>query len=472
MFLDVLEENKGKRVILATVAEGSALGYRCIMADDEVVYESGSIEPALCEEIQAEMRKADRTCYREIGTEKVFFETIDVLENSGHEVRAFCMNHEDNIDKDNLIQTKIPPYENRGGVFQTISAIKNFFFNRKVEKDFSKLVSEFVPDIIHIHIIYGRLTNAIIKVATKYNVPVVQSVHEFRLLCPNYTCLDSRGNICELCAKSLFNLNCVKKKCNKGIFSNSLLIAAECVFRDIFYNHQKKISGFIMVSKFIQDKHIKYFPEIRPKCYQIYNCIDVSLYNKYVSYGKYDSERYYLYFGRLSYEKGVLSLIDFFKDNHDSKLKIVGTGPLFTEIQEKINIESITNIEVLGYKQGPELYNLIADAYFTIVPSEWYENNPLTIIESFALGTPVIGNNIGGIPEIIINSITGYVYDYKIENDLGLHVRKANNLTREEYNCMLSSCIKMANEKFNNKKYADQILSIYNTVLKNYKSKL
>ena len=76
MFLDVLEENKGKRVILATVAEGSALGYRCIMADDEVVFESGSIEPALCEEIQAEMRKADRTCYREIGTEKVFFEII------------------------------------------------------------------------------------------------------------------------------------------------------------------------------------------------------------------------------------------------------------------------------------------------------------------------------------------------------------------------------------------------------------
>lgn len=410
--------------------------------------------------------------YLKGGSEKVFFETIDVLENNGHEVRAFCMSHKNNIKKDNFIQTKIQPYENRNGVFQTFFAIKNFFFNRNVEKDFSRLVSEFKPDIIHIHIIYGRLTNAIIKVANKFNIPVVQSVHEFRLLCPNYTCLDSNGSICEVCAKSLFNINCIKKKCNKGNFFNSVLVAAECVFRDMFYNHQKNISGFIMVSKFIQKKHLKYYPEISPKCYQIYNCVDVSLYIKYISYNKYNEEKYYLYFGRLSYEKGILSLITFFKDNKKCKLKIVGTGPLFDKIQEKINAESIYNIEVLGYKQGDELYSLIANAYFTVVPSEWYENNPLTIIESFALGTPVIGNSIGGIPEIIEDSKTGYIYDYKIENDLGLRIQQANNLLQDEYNSMVLNCIKMAEEKFNNKKYANKIISVYNSVLENYKSKL
>lgn len=402
------------------------------------------------------------------GSEKVFFETIDTLERNGHQVKAFCMAHQDNRHSENLVEVSVLPYEDRKGFWGNVLSIKNFFYNNVVEKNLVELVEEFNPDIIHVHIIYGRLTNAIIKVANKYKIPIIQSVHEFRLLCPAYTCLDGKLNVCEKCANSAVNYNCVRNKCSKGQLLNSLLVAAECKYRDWFFNHQKKFAGFIMVSKFIQQKHLEYFPSMKDKCYQIYNSVCVEDYKKFVSYEKYKQERYYLYFGRLSYEKGVLTLINFFRNHPDQNLKIIGTGPLQQTIKQLIKEYALANIEVLGYQSGESLFEYVANAYFTIVPSEWYENNPLTIIESLALGTPVIGNKIGGIPEIIIDSETGYVYDYKINDDFTHCMEKTYNLTENHYKRMISRCVEEASDKFDNEKYYDRLIAVYNDVLSKY----
>lgn len=403
------------------------------------------------------------------GSEKVFFESIKVLKQHSYQVRAFCMNSDDNIKSDEITSVSINKYEERRGLWETLISIKNFFYNKKVEKSFEKIIIDFMPDIIHIHIIYGRLTNAIIKVAEKYKIPIVQSVHEFRLLCPIYTCLNGERKICEKCATSTLNWECVKNRCSKGHLLNSILVAAECKYRDWFFNHQKKISGFIMVSKFIGQKHLEYYPYIKDKCYHIYNSVDTKAYSKFLSYDKYQQERYYLYFGRLSYEKGIMSLIDFFKEKPGLKLKIIGTGPLLTMIQQIVCEQSLSNIEILGYQSGDNLYNYVAKAYFTIVPSEWYENNPLTIIESLALGTPVIGNKIGGIPEIIKDSETGYIYDYNTIGDFSCCMEKANSLMKSDYEEMINSCIKEAFDKFNNDNYGERLISVYNSVINNYR---
>ena len=398
------------------------------------------------------------------GSEKVFFDTIDMLEDNGHEVCAFCMNDDNNLKKSNLIGVDINRYEYRAGLINTLSSIKNFFYNKKVKREFEKLIKEFKPDLIHIHIIYGRLTNAIISVANYYKIPVVQSVHEFRLLCPVYTCLDNNRKICLNCARSSTNISCILKKCCKGSLINSVLVAAECKFRDWFFNYQKRISGFIMVSDFIMRKHLEYFPEIKDKCFKLYNSIAPNIYEKYISDDKYDSDRYYLYFGRLSYEKGVITLVDYFAKHPEYKLKIVGTGPLLSQIKQRIIDFSITNVELLGYITGDALYSYVANAYFTIVPSEWYENNPLSVIESLILGTPVIANKIGGLPEIIIDSETGYLYNYKSEGDFDKCMNRARLLTKEKYHEMSLNCRKDAEEKFGNEKYYNNLMKIYETV--------
>ena len=329
-------------------------------------------------------------------------------------------------------------------------------------------MDEVKPQIIHIHIIYGRLTNAIIKVASKYKIPIIQSVHEFRLLCPTYTCLNPNNEICERCASSLINLSCFTQRCNRNSLANSLLIAAECKYRDWLHNYQKNISGFIMVSKFIMDKHLRYFPIIKDKCFHIYNSVETSFYRQYVNVNKYQENRYYLYFGRLSYEKGIITLLDYFSKHPDLKLRIAGTGPLMENIKNKI--QYLNNIELLGYKSGEELYRLIANAYFTIVPSEWYENNPLTVIESLALGTPIIGNNIGGIPEIIINGDTGYIYDYRHIGEFAYIIETAENLTKDEYVRMCSCCLTEAVDNFDNEIYYKKLMVVYESILSNLKS--
>ena len=94
----------------------------------------------------------------------------------------------------------------------------------------------------------------------------------------------------------------------------------------------------------------------------------------------------------------------------NSNLKIAGTGPLEDELKDYTKSNNVTNVEFLGYKSGKELTDLVENAYFIIVPSEWYENNPMTIIEGYAAGVPVIGTNIGGIPEIIEEGVTGYLF--------------------------------------------------------------
>lgn len=402
------------------------------------------------------------------GSEKVFFETIDILKRNEHQVKACCMDHENNLISEELISIPIKKYEQRNGLWESIIAVKNFFYNKDVEIQFEKLVEEFIPDIIHIHIIYGRLTNAIIKVAEKHKIPIVQSVHEFRLLCPVYTCLDSSHNICERCASSTTKLDCIIKKCSKNSRINSTLVASECKFRDYFFTHQKKISGFIMVSKFIRDKHLQYFPEIKHKCYQIYNSINTEYYKQFVDYSKYNKNRYYLYFGRLSYEKGIPTLVEFFANNPQYTLKIIGSGPLLSEIQQRIVNEKLDNIILLGYQSGKVLYRHIAQAFFTIVPSEWYENNPLSIIESLSLGTPVIGNNIGGIPEIVTHNETGYIYDYNVVGSFERCMNHTSHITESIYNQMIDSCIENAYRLFNNDNYYNQLIDVYNVVITNY----
>ena len=407
--------------------------------------------------------------YLKGGSEKVMFETIDVLRKKGHQVCTFSMADEKNRDDINGKYVYIKPYEERDGIIQSFTAVRNFFYNKDVERVFAEVVECFCPDVIHMHIVYGRLTNAVMKVAARYKVPVVQSVHEFRLICPTYTCLTPHNDICEDCAGSLLNISCVYKRCSKGSLANSILVAAECKYRDWFFGPRKYVSGFIMVSKFIMNKLIQHFPDIKDKCFHLYNSIDTKYYRQFVNLKKFTEEHYFLYFGRLSYEKGIMTLLDFFEKNHQLKLKVVGTGPLKETMVKSIEERQMSNVDILGFRSGEELYKLIANAYFTIVPSEWYENNPLTVIESLASGTPVIGNNIGGIPEIISDGMTGYIYDYKVRGDFERCIEASMSLSEEAYGNMVKSCTETAYGLFDNDIHYERLLEVYNTVIKESK---
>lgn len=295
------------------------------------------------------------------------------------------------------------------------------------------------------------------------NAPeIVKTVHDYRIVCPAYTFRNGKGIICEDC-KGKYFYKCFTHTCCKGSKAMSAVMAAEQYFRNWFFNPAKYIDGFLYVSKFAKEIQEKYMPEVR----QTHN---ITLYNFTTSIAttskQIPTNKYFLFFGRLSYEKGVKTLLKAFKELPECNLKIVGTGPKEKELKLFVSNNSMNNVEFLGYKRGLELIDLVKNAYFVIVPSEWYENNPMTIIEAYSVGTPVIGAKIGGIPEIIIDGKTGYQFTTGNSDNLQETIKKIFSLTPEAYQRLSAGTLEFAHENLSLENYYPRLIAFYSHFLK------
>lgn len=174
-----------------------------------------------------------------------------------------------------------------------------------------------------------------------------------------------------------------------------------------------------------------------------------------------DKDKYFLFLGRLSNEKGITTLVKAFKECPDSKLIVAGTGPLEKELIQYKEQNKLNNIYFVGYKSGEELQELKKKAYFVIVPSECYENNPMAIIEAYAEGVPAIGANIGGIPEIIISNKTGFTFEMGNTASLAEMIQHASSLSVQEYKTMSENSIKYALEDMSKDSYYNRLIPFY-----------
>jgi len=188
----------------------------------------------------------------------------------------------------------------------------------------------------------------------------------------------------------------------EGNLSYSIMLTAEAYGRKYLIDPLNYIDRFIFVSKFAESKHIEFDKRFAAKADHLYNFTFLTQMTK-----QDKREKYLLYYGRLVREKGILTLLEACKTLR-VQLKIAGTGPLEKVVSQVSS--QYSNIQYLGYTSGEELTRLIQDSYFVVVPSEWYENNPMTVIEAYAEGVPVIAARIGGIPEIVLDSKTGFLF--------------------------------------------------------------
>lgn len=392
--------------------------------------------------------------YNKGGAETVCFNTGALLQQHGHEVIYFSLKWEENIPCPQDIffpESK----ESRKGLLKQIKNVINYFYHFEAAKKIEELIIREKPDLAHIHLMWGQITSSILPVFKKYKIPIVYTVHDYRLICPAYTFRNGKGYICEDCKGKHF-YKCFINKCTKGNRIMSAVMSAEQYFRNKFFYPLNFIDGLIYVSNFALEIHERYMPLIKDKQH-------ITLYN--FSKSITDSprqippEKYYLFLGRLSYEKGVETLIKAFKSRPNLNLKIAGTGPLEPELKAKT--KDLKNIELLGYKKGEELEALICKAYMVIVPSEWYENNPMSIIESYAVGTPVIGSNIGGIPEIIQENSTGFIFESGNVNDLISCIVKAENINNKQYSELSQGCINFANKYLSADNYWNKLIEFY-----------
>jgi len=391
--------------------------------------------------------------YRKGGSETVYFNTGRILENYGHQVIWFSFKDEKN---EPCGQSEYFPSHSGGKLRQAL----DYFSNKGAAKALDALLAVEKPDIAHVHLIWGGISPSIFKVLEKHKIPLVHTVHDYRMVCPAYTFRNGNGQICERCAKGCY-IACAKNRCSKGSFVQSVMMTAEMYWRSIFHNPLKHIGGFLFVSQFAESKHIEYNHGFAAsQRIVLYNSVDVPSAEVSRTRGKY-----FLYYGRLSYEKGVEDLIKAFASENAPSLKIVGTGPL--EEQLRVQAAGHDNIEFLGYRSGEPLFELVRNCSYVIVPSRWYENNPMTIVEAYAYGKPVIGARIGGIPEILEGKGTGLLFESGDAESLKQSIAAACEASEEKYSEMSVAARNFYEANFSEDGYYHKLIDFYGKVCQN-----
>lgn len=393
--------------------------------------------------------------YRKGGSEAYYFALADLLKENNHEVIPFSMKDNKNYEtKYSKYFIENISYENMGIKEKAINGAK-LIYSVEAKKKVKNIVNDNNPDIAHLHIFQHQLSPSILKEIKKSGTYVVNTVHDLKVICPNYKMLND-GEICEKCKSDKF-INCLKSKCIKGSTVNSMLNTIEAYTHRILKSYDY-VDKFICPSEFYMNKFIE-FGIPKEKVVHIPNFVDVSKFNP-----NYEHEDYFVYFGRLSEEKGINTLIKSMKHVNKSKLIIVGTGPIEKELKEFVVKENIKNVEFVGFKTGNELENIIKQSRFIVIPSEWYENAPMSIIEAMAYGKAVLGSNIGGIPEFIEDNHTGMIFKTKDEIDLA---NKINYLIDQENQTIeMGKNARIRAEKLYDKTvHYEKIMDLYNQVM-------
>jgi len=388
------------------------------------------------------------------GADKVYLNTGELLKDHGFNVAYFSTSNENNeFTEYAQYFTNITDLKNATFI-EKIKLVNKYLYNTEASQKLSVLLKRFNPDIAHIHLFYGALSASILKTLKQFKIPTVITIHDYRLLCPANAMLDKNWNICEACKGKKF-FNCLVKRCSHGNFFNSAIITAEAYLRAYGIVPTKLIDHFIFVSQFSRRKHISFDVKYENRSSLLYN------FTNFLPFESTIKGDYLLYFGRLSREKGVINLINAVKKS-STKLLIVGEGTQRDQIIKET--KGIGLIKYVGFKRGHELNGLIQKSSFIVVPSEWYENNPMTIVEAFSMGKPVIGADIGGIPELVSKD-TGFLFKSGDLSSLSEVLDKANKIGEEEYKKISNNCRVFAEKHFSKEKHFQTLSKIYQSII-------
>lgn len=391
------------------------------------------------------------------GSETYFFSLNSMLAEKGHEIIPFSMKDSRNVSTpyeeyfiDNINYNKADFLKNLRNAFSAI-----YSFNAKTK--IKRLLNDTKPDLAHFHLFQHQLSPSILKAVHDFGLPIVNTVHDLKPLCPNYKMLN-KGAICEKCKRHKY-FHCVSNKCIKGSFSGSMTACLEAYLNWIIGSY-KNIDAFIAPSNFLRNKFIEYgySPE---KLFYIPNYVKSELFEPC-----YSSGNYFIFFGRLIEEKGIETLIKAMRQVKGTDLYIIGDGPLKDSLNTLINNYGLTNVKIIGHQTGRALKDLIENCKFSIMPSEWYENSPFAVLESMACGKPVIASDIGGLPEIVDNNRTGLLFSPCNHDELA---EKINSLIDDSHRLisMGKEGREDVNRKFNEKLHYEKINQLYEKLLKN-----
>lgn len=351
---------------------------------------------------------ANKFFFRKGGAEIVMFQERNFLLRSGEEVIDFSMQDERNCES---------PYESHfvsrkdydGRNLTKIGLALSLVHSREAVSKIAALIDKMRPDLMHCHNVYHQITPSIISVAKSRGIPVVLTLHDFKPVCPVYLRLRA-GRPCSLCLDGDFR-QVLMNRCAGGSVGASALLYAEAAIQRWLGSYEK-VDRFLAPSRFMRDAALHRFGSGQVAL--LYNGVDTAELEVSTR-----DEGYALYLGRLSREKGVETLLQAHEAAGTWDLVIAGTGPLERGLRMRYR-----NARFVGQLSGQALKATIGGASAIVVPSEWYENCPMSVLEAMAYGKPVVASRIGGIPELVVDGETGVLFEPGDAADLQRHVSR------------------------------------------------
>ena len=391
------------------------------------------------------------------GPQRLYFDTAKLLESQGHEVAFFAMAHPKNEETvwSRFFVDQVDYEEaNQLSFWDKVKVARNIIWNPQAKKNLEALIDEFKPDVAHLFVTYHQLSPSIIWALKGRGIPMVMTLCDYKLASPNYS-LFVRGQIWEHAS----GFRCLADRCVKDSYGKSLVCVLEQWFHRIIGTYGK-VDAYIGLSQFLIDTYKRlgfpYLIMLLPQPLVPLPDVNAPLPEK--------MSKNFLYFGRLSAEKGIATLIQSFSELNDGEtLSIIGFGPEEERLKRLVSELGLENkVSFLGQVYGDDLKERLSFARAVVVPSEWYENTPYALLETLASGTPVIAARVGSLPERVRDNYNGLLFTPGDAHDLAEKMKQILTLDTPS----LQKCARESVLPLDQKSYLAVLIDLYSSLIK------
>lgn len=402
-----------------------------------------------------------RIHYRKGGAESVHLDHLRLFRQHGWDCAEFAMAHPENEPSD--YAGYFPPNFDpaAGSILQRIRAIPRFLNAPEAAEHFDRLLTDFKPDVIHIHGLYQQLTTSVLAPAVKRGIPTVYTLHDFKPVCPAYHLFNPRYGVCEKC-KGGRQYNMLLNRCSGESISKDAVMALDGLVQWHTGALRNQITAFVAPSRFLAEKMIDLGIDAA-KMHYVPNFFettdDVAVPDETVAALKAQFGKFVLYFGRLSQEKGLEVLVRAAAER-GFRLVLAGDGPA-REALETLVAALKADVVFAGHLRGVALWSHVLAADVVTLPSIWYENAPKSILEAQARGRVVVVSTIGGLPEMVEDGVTGFLARPGDVTDLGHVISAALKLAPQEAAKIGAAAAASANSTFTSERYFTEMSALY-----------
>jgi glycosyltransferase involved in cell wall biosynthesis len=390
--------------------------------------------------------------YRRGGAEAVYLDHNRMFEGLGWQVVPFAMQHPANLETpwSRYFVDEIEfgePYSLREKVVRIPKIIYSFEARRKL----ARLLENVQVDVCHAHNVYHHISPSILGLLHARSIPTVLTLHDLKIACPAYNMLTHDG-VCERCRGGRMH-NVLLNRCIKGSAALSAVVMIEAIVHRLLGSYARCVSRFVVPSRFYIEKLCEWgMPRVLFR--HVPNFVDTERYRPAFVPGES-----FVYFGRVSPEKGLRTLVCAAAAAR-CPLIIVGSGPQLAELRA-LATGLRADVAFPGYLSGDDLHNIVRNARAVVLPSEWYENAPMSVLEAYALGKPIIGARIGGIPELIRENETGVCFTSGDQASLAAALTDITARPSGEIESMGRRAREWVENAFTVAAYRDRILGAY-----------